>query len=158
MKEHHYQITMQWTGNEGSGTSSYKTYNRDHIIRVDEKYSLIHGSSDPAFMGNKMKYNPEELFVSSLSSCHMLWYLHLCSEKKIIVLDYIDEATGKIVEDKNGGRFVEVVLSPQVTVESEEMIPEAESLHQRANQMCFIANSCNFEIKHSPKIIALNTK
>lgn len=152
---HHYTIKTEWTGNEGSGTQTYQSYNRDHLISVTEKYDKISGSADPAFLGNSTKYNPEELFLSSLSACHMLWYLHLCSANGIIVIEYLDEATGVMQEDRNGsGRFVSVTLNPQVKITDSNKINEANELHEQANKMCFIANSCNFAIAHQATITA----
>lgn len=152
-KEHHYKTTIQWTGNKGTGTSGYRDYERSHIISVDHKIN-IEGSSDPSFRGDKTKYNPEEMFLSSLSSCHMLWYLHFCSEAGIIVTDYIDEATGIMAETTNGsGRFIEVTLHPKVTVTEKSMIEKAEQLHHKANEFCFIANSVNFLVKHIPIVL-----
>jgi organic hydroperoxide reductase OsmC/OhrA len=102
-------------------------------------------------LGDKSKYNPEELFLSSLSACHMLWYLHLCSEHKIIITEYADNATGIMEESENGsGRFTEVTLNPKVKVADKKMIAKANDLHKEANKMCFIANSCNFKIRHNP--------
>ena len=70
MKKHNYEIKVEWTGNEGKGTLNYKSYNRNHTIIADGKYSVINGSSDPSFLGDKTRYNPEDLFLSSLSACH----------------------------------------------------------------------------------------
>lgn len=152
-KEHYYKTTIQWTGNKGTGTSSYKDYERSHIISVEHKIS-IEGSSDPSFRGDQTKYNPEEMFLSSLSSCHMLWYLHFCSEAGIIVTDYIDEATGIMAETSNGsGHFTEVTLHPKVTVSERSMVEKAEQLHHKANEFCFIANSVNFPVKHIPIVL-----
>ena len=152
MKKHNYKITVQWTGNEGKGTVNYRSYNRDHSISSDGKYDTINGSSDPSFRGDKTKYNPEDLFLSSLSACHMLWYLHLCSVNKIIVTEYTDNATGIMEETANGsGKFVEVTLNPIVKITDPERIEKANALHAEANKMCFIANSCNFKIGHNPK-------
>lgn len=152
-KEHHYKLNLVWTGNRGSGTSAYTTYSRDHEIAVDGKPVLL-ASSDPSFRGNSSRYNPEELLVASLSSCHMLWYLHLCAENRVIVVDYIEEATGTMLETLDGGgAFVEVSLRPVVTVASADMVELAKSLHTKANQLCFIANSCNFPVYHHPKCI-----
>lgn len=149
-KEHHYSTTTQWTGNKGTGTSHYRNYDRSYTISIENK-TIIEGSSDPAFRGDKTKHNPEDLFLSSLSSCHMLWYLHFCSEAGIIVTNYIDHATGIMSETANGsGHFTEVVLHPTVTVTEESMIEKAIELHQKANEFCFIANSVNFPIKHAP--------
>lgn len=152
-KLHHYQTAIQWTGNKGSGTDHYTHYERDFNISIGDK-PIIHGSSDPAFRGDKNKYNPEDMLVSALSSCHMLWYLHLCSIEGVVVVEYTDYATGIMEERKDGsGCFTEVVLNPRVIVSFESMLPKATELHAVANQMCFIANSVNFPIKHHPEII-----
>lgn len=108
-------------------------------------------SSDPAFRGDRIKYNPEDLLVSSISSCHMLWYLHLCSEAGVVVLDYTDNATGIMDESSNGsGRFTQVTLNPVVIVAQDAMVDKANELHKKANEFCFIANSLNFPVKHNP--------
>jgi organic hydroperoxide reductase OsmC/OhrA len=152
-KLHHYKAEIQWTGNKGSGTDHYTHYERDYSIHIENK-PIINGSSDPAFRGDEKKYNPEDLLVSALSSCHMLWYLHLCSVEGVVVVEYTDSATGIMEERKDGsGCFTEVVLNPRVTVSLESMIPRATELHATANRMCFIANSVNFPIKHHPEII-----
>jgi len=93
VKQHNYKIQVAWTGNEGQGTKTYTSYKRDHAITVGGKPTLL-ASSDPGFRGDPARYNPEELLVASLSSCHMLSYLHLCAVNKIVVTDYQDEATG----------------------------------------------------------------
>lgn len=155
MKNHNYEIQIEWTGNEGKGTLNSKSYNRNHKIEADGKYDVINGSSDPSFLGDKTRYNPEELFLSSISACHMLWYLHLCSEHKIIVTEYLDNATGNMEETENGsGRFTEVILNPKVKIKDLNMIKKANELHEEANKMCFIANSCNFKILHQPNTTA----
>lgn len=149
MKKHNYNLKIQWTGNEDNGTANYKAYNRNHTISVNGKYDVINGSSDPAFLGDKSRYNPEELFLSSISACHMLWYLHLCSIHDVIVIEYLDNATGIMQEDEDeGGKFIEVILHPEVKVAEIEMIDKANKLHAEANKKCFIANSCNFKIEH----------
>jgi len=154
MKNHDYKVTVEWTGNLGKGTSDYKSYNRNHEIIVEGKYDTIKGSSDPSFLGDKSRYNPEDLFLSSLSSCHMLWYLHLCSVHNIVVTSYKDFATGTMEEAKDGsGKFTTVTLFPEVTITDISKLEKAKELHHEANKMCFIANSCNFEIRHSPTII-----
>ena len=103
---------MSWTGNRGQGTAGYTAYSRDHLIRVAGKPDIA-ATSDTAFRGSPGRYNPEELFVAALSSCHMLWYLHLCAVNDIVVTDYQDEALGTMVEtDDGGGYFKEVTLLP----------------------------------------------
>ncbi|WP_413513562.1 OsmC family protein [Myroides odoratus] len=152
MKEHHYQAQIEWTGNQGIGTDHYTHYERSHTIQIENK-PLIQGSSDPDFRGDPTKHNPEDMFISSLSSCHMLWYLHFCSVHNIIVEAYTDTVTGIMIEEKDGrGRFTEVTLHPIVTVQSQDMQEKALTLHKKASEFCFIANSVRFPIKHLPII------
>src|SRR5688572_6604565 len=101
MPLHHYQTKTIWTGNLGAGTKEYKAYERDHLIRIEGKPD-IQGSSDPAFRGDKTKHTPEDLFVSTLSTCHMLWYLHLCAKHGIVVTAYVDNASGVMEEHDDG--------------------------------------------------------
>jgi len=150
MPHHYYNTKTIWTGNRGQGTSEYKAYDRSHIIRIKDKTD-IQGSSDAAFRGDRTKHTPEELFVSTLSTCHMLWYLHLCAVNSVIVTEYTDEATGIMQEEPNGnGHFTEVILNPMVTVAEKSMIEKATALHHDAHKMCFIANSVNFPVSHKP--------
>nr|WP_299389310.1 OsmC family protein [Allomuricauda sp.] len=153
MKEHQYQIDLKWIGNEGEGTKDYRSYNRNFEISAPLKEHIIEGSSDPNFRGDSSRYNPEDTFVSSLASCHMLWFLHLCSTHKIAVLEYQDKATGIMVENKDGsGHFKEVTLHPDILVASPVDPELIDTLHAKANTMCFIANSCNFPIHHQPTV------
>lgn len=152
MKTHEYSLNLLWTGNSGLGTSNYRTYERSHTISIPGK-PLIEGSSDPAFRGDTSKYNPEELLVASLSSCHMLWYLHLCANSGIVVTSYSDNASGMMTETANGsGKFTEVTLRPKVQITDILRIEEAKNLHKKANELCFIANSVNFPVRHEPEI------
>lgn len=152
MKQHNYTATIAWTGNLGSGTDHYKNYARSHHISIDGK-AEIEGSSDPAFLGDPSKHNPEELLLGSLSSCHMLWYLHFCSVNKIIVEEYVDHATAIMVEEESGkGYFKEVTLNPSVRVKDSTMIAQAIELHKKASEYCFIANSVNFPVLHNPNV------
>jgi organic hydroperoxide reductase OsmC/OhrA len=152
-REHQYQTNLVWAGNKGSGTIDYRSYDRSYVISIDHKPD-IHGSSDSAFLGDKSRHNPEDLLVSALSSCHMLWYLHLCSENGVVVLDYKDHATGKMTLNADGsGQFTEVVLHPRVTISEEADIDKANALHEQANSLCFIAKSCNFPVRHEPECL-----
>jgi Predicted redox protein, regulator of disulfide bond formation len=148
--QHNYNLTVKWTGNNGTGTSHYTGFERSHSILVDNKVEIL-SSSDPAFRGDKTKHNPEDLLLASVSSCHMLWYLHLCAVDGIIVTDYIDNATGIMIESSDGGgKFSEISLHPTVTVANNSMIEKANEIHKKANQLCFIANSLNFPVHHKP--------
>jgi len=151
-KEHFYPVNVRWTGNLGRGTSNYNDYKRDHEISVPLKSPIL-ASSDPAFKGDKTRHNPEELLVASLSSCHMLWYLHLCSEAGIIVTAYEDDAEGTMVESEDrGGHFTHVMLRPAVKVVAGADITLALQIHEKAHHLCFIANSVNFPVRCEPSI------
>lgn len=151
LKEHLYTVTISWTGNKGSGTANYHSYEREHVISSANKPNIL-ASSDPAFCGDPTKYNPEELLLASLSSCHMLWFLHLCAQNKIIVTDYVDHPMGSMVETENGGgKFTAITLNPIVTVRDKAMLDKLDELHKKANERCFIANSLNFAVKHQAK-------
>lgn len=152
MKKHHYESTLTWTGNTGRGTADYRSYKRDYEIQIDGKVALL-GSSDPTFRGDKKRHNPEELFLASISSCHMLWYLHLCSNNGITVVEYQDRSKGEMIEKEGGaGYFETVTLHPKVVILELDKKELAMELHHKANEMCFIANSCNFKIRHEPSI------
>ena len=149
-KHHNYNVKIEWTGNKGTGTSSYRAYERSHSIQVEGKPEIL-GSSDPAFRGDNTKHNPEDMLVASLSACHMLFYLHLCAEAGITVVEYVDNVSGTMEETPNGGgRFTEVILRPTVTITDKSRTEEANQLHHKANELCFIANSCNFPVRHEP--------
>lgn len=151
--EHLYSAKITWTGNKGTGTSGYTDYERSHMISVSNKPDIA-ATSDPAFRGDPTCYNPEELLLASLSSCHMLWYLHLCAVEGVIVLEYVDQAQGTMVELKDGsGHFTEVLLSPTVKIQDVSMSVKAGALHDEAHKKCFIANSCNFPVRHRPNIV-----
>ena len=144
--EHHYQVRVEWQGNHGTGTSDYRAYGREHVISAPGKPD-IPGSADPAFRGDASRWNPEDLLLASLSSCHKLWYLHLCAMNGIRVLAYVDQADAVMIEDANGtGRFVSAVLHPVVTIGTGDDAAVARQLHHTAHQKCFIANSVNFPV------------
>lgn len=152
MKQHTYQVRVDWTGNDGQGTSTYSGYRRDHVITAEQK-TKIQGSSDPAFRGDGSRYNPEELLVASLSACHMLWYLHLCAVNHVTVLEYSDAACGLMQEHENGsGEFVRVLLQPKLKISPGDDRVKALALHAEAHALCFIARSVNFPVDVAPEI------
>ena len=151
-REHRYAVCVTWTGNLGSGTTDYRDYSRAYDISAEGK-PAISGSSDPAFRGDRSRWNPEELLVASLSACHKLWYLHLASEAGIVVTAYIDRAEGVMeITAAGAGRFKRVVLHPTVTVKAGSDIERARALHDPAQENCFIANSVNFPVECEPEI------
>jgi organic hydroperoxide reductase OsmC/OhrA len=152
MKHHSYEVGVHWTGNDGDGTKTYRSYRRDHTIAAEGKPQIL-GSSDPSFRGDRARYNPEELLVASLSGCHMLWYLHLCSANGVTVLDYHDAASGVMEEGDDGsGEFVRVVLRPAVKISAGDDRSKALALHSEAHRLCFIARSVKFPVEIAPEV------
>lgn len=146
-REHRYSVTLQWTGNTGTGTSGYRDYGRQHEISTEGK-AAIAASSDPAFRGDRARWNPEELLVAALSSCHQLAYLHLCAVAGVVVVEYVDHAEGVMAETPDGaGQFVRVVLRPKVTIAAGSDAVKALELHHEAHEKCFIARSVNFPVE-----------
>ena len=151
-KTHHYALSVTWTGNLGKGTADYRAYTRNHLITGMGKPDLL-GSSDPHFRGDATRYNPEELLVAALSSCHMLAYLHLCAINGVVVTNYQDHPTGTMTENPDGsGQLTEVTLRPEVTVTDAAMNGKCLALHDDAEKLCFIARSVNFPVRHLPTV------
>ncbi|MBL0286511.1 MAG: OsmC family protein [Bacteroidetes bacterium] len=145
-----YKLIMAWLGNEGTGTSGYKHYKRDFVV-VGEGKPPISGSSDVHFLGDIEKYNPEEMLLMSVSSCHMLWFLHLCAVSDVVVSEYSDEPTGVLeIFADGGGKFSEITLRPIISIIGQPSIEQLNSLQEKANKLCFIANSLNIKINHEP--------
>jgi len=154
MREHFYSLEVKWTGNLGKGTSGYTHYSRNHEISAEGKYATINASSDPAFRGEKERYNPEELFLSSISTCHMLWYLHLCADNGITVVEYIDQPEAIMEEETGkGGRFTHAVLKPKVSILEADKTDLAQSLHNKASEFCFTTQSVNFPVDTEGKVV-----
>ncbi|WP_114239237.1 OsmC family protein [Dyella sp. C9] len=150
--QHQYQVEVTWTGNQGTGTKTYQGYGRDHEIRIAGK-PVVQGSSDPLFRGDASKLNPEDMLVTALSTCHMLSYLHQAVLAGVVVTAYVDHAEGTMETSVNGGRFLEVVLRPVVTITAGSDAAKAEAAHEPAHHACFIANSVNFPVRCEPRIV-----
>ncbi len=150
-RQHRYTATVEWTGNRGEGTATYRSYDRDHEISAEHAASIL-GSADPAFRGNPSRWNPEQLLVAAAAQCHMLAYLHLATANGVVVTAYVDHPTAVMTEDSDGnGRFTEIVLHPLVTVTDAGMLETADGLHEQANATCFIANSLNLPVGHEAR-------
>jgi organic hydroperoxide reductase OsmC/OhrA len=151
-RKHLYETEIVWTGNRGTGTSTYRAYDRTLEITAAGT-PPIPGSADPAFRGDPARWNPEQLLLAALSQCHLLSYLHVCTVNGVVVTGYSDRASGTMEETGGGsGHFTEVVLRPAVEVASAEMVEKARSLHGEAQRLCFIANSVNFPVRHEPSV------
>jgi organic hydroperoxide reductase OsmC/OhrA len=150
MGDHIYKTRVVWTGDLGEGTRSYRAYGRDHKISAEGK-PAIPGSSDPVFRGDGARWNPAELLLASISACHQLWYLHLCADAGVVVTGYVDDAEGVEAVDADGsGRVISATLRPKVTLTAESDQDHARALHAKAHEMCFIANSLNFQVTVEP--------
>jgi organic hydroperoxide reductase OsmC/OhrA len=149
---HDYKARLVWDGNLGDGTSTYAGYGRKYRIQFDGKPDLA-GSADPIFRGDPSLYNPEDYFVASLSSCHLLSYLALCARSKINVIAYEDDASGTLImRPDGGGKFESVTLRPSVTLAPGSDEKRALELHETAHDMCFIAASVSIPVLHEPRI------
>ena len=86
--------------------------------------------------------------MASLSQCHMLWVLALCSQEGIVVTGYTDQPSGTMAQTPDGGGyFTEVVLRPVVEIADDRHREALTSVHERAHHLCFIANSVNFDVR-----------
>ncbi len=143
MSEH--RVTLTW--NRGGHDFTYEGYSRDHTWAF-EGGTTLEASAAPAYKGNADLVDPEEAFVASLSSCHMLTFLALCTKKKLVVERYTDNATG-FMEKNDEGRLAvtRVVLRPEIEFGAE--VPDTsvlDELHEKAHDVCFIANSVKTKI------------
>lgn len=150
-RQHSYGTHLSWTGNRGTGTSGYRDYDRSCELSAPDR-PVILGSADRVFHGDATRWNPELALLGALSQCHLLSYLHVCAVAGVVVTDYVDDAVGTMEQNGIGGRFVEVVLRPHVTVAEHAMVERATALHADAHAACFIAASVNFPVRHEPVV------
>lgn len=143
---HTYRVSCSWTDELGAGTRDYDSYSRNHVIAVDGKPS-IDASADGAFRGDPDRLNPEELFVASLASCHMLRFLHLCGDSGLMLRSYRDVATATMTENASVGEFSEVILKPACRFDGNVDPDLVEDLHRRAHASCFIARSVRCPVR-----------
>lgn len=146
--KHLFKATVQWTSEQNQEDSSKRFYSKSHQINIEGK-PVLNVSAAKTFKGDPELYNPEDLLLSSLVSCHMMSYLYVCAQNGIEVLTYSDAAEATLEVSPDGsGRIVEVGLYPKVKIANADKIELANELHKKANQLCFIANSCNFPVVH----------
>ncbi|QEO13408.1 OsmC family peroxiredoxin [Agromyces intestinalis] len=154
--EHGFEIALEWTGDRGTGTSGYRAYGRQHVVRAEGKVHELAGSSDRAFHGDRDRWNPEELLLAAVADCHLLSYLHVAANHGVIVRGYTDAPIATLrLDGRGGGSIVEAVLRPRVVVASPEMADLAQELHREASEKCFIAASVAFPVRHEPTVAVL---
>jgi organic hydroperoxide reductase OsmC/OhrA len=148
MSEH--KVTVDWE--RETPDFAYETYNRDHDWSFDAGVT-VRASANPAYLGSETCVDPEEAFVASLSSCHMLTFLAIAARKRYVVDGYRDEAVGVLAKDAAGRLAVtRVTLRPQVRFGGDK-VPgpeELRQLHDQAHHACFIANSVKTEVVVEP--------
>ena len=150
--QHIFKSELNWKSNLDNNTQGTTRLSRRHKIEIEGK-QILELSAAKAFKGDADLHNPEDMLLSALTSCHMMSYLYVCSQHNIEVLAYSDNSEGKLeVEGTGKGRFSRVDLNPVVTIKNERNLELAKELHTKANELCFIANSCNFPIHHHAKI------
>lgn len=155
---HCYRVTVSWTSTPGRTTTTRSSYSRDTELSAGAKPPIA-GSSDPAFLGDSARWNPEELLVASLSQCHLLWYLDFAARAGVEVTDYVDEPIGLMAEQLSGaGQFSEVTLRPTVTITPDADPATALRLHSDAHAHCFIARSMNFPVRHEPTVHVVKSR
>jgi organic hydroperoxide reductase OsmC/OhrA len=132
-----------------SADFTYDTYNRAHDVTFKDGTIVLPGSAAPTFRGDADRVDPEEAFVASLSSCHMLTFLAICARKRLVVDSYEDEADGHLEKGSNGRLWMaHVTLRPRVHFAPGTSIDEATlaDIHHKSHEECFIANSVKTEV------------
>lgn len=148
-KQHDYTSLIEWTGDRGDGTRTYRGYDRTWNIATPGK-PVVPCSNDPLLGGDPTLHNPEDLLLSSLSACHMLWYLHLASSAGIVVRGYQDQPIGVGESTPDGaGLFVRATLKPHIKVERGADLSKADAIHREIHKVCFIARSVNFPVDYA---------
>lgn len=151
MAEVQYHAKLVWSGAALGPTRSVESYSREFRVEIDGKPPL-HGSADPAFHGDAALYNPEDLLMSALCSCHMLSYLAVCAHAGIAVLSYEDAALGTLARRDGKVKFVDVLLRPKVVLEPGSDVEKAKALHDKAHNICVIVSSVNFPVRHEAEL------
>jgi organic hydroperoxide reductase OsmC/OhrA len=148
-KKHSYHTNLTWIGHSEK-MPSFKRHNRSYVLEIEGK-PPIPGSSDPGFRGDGSRWNPEDLLVAALSSCHHLFFMYLCGQAGIEVLGYEDRAEGTMEENADGsGQFSEVTLRPRVKLAPGSDVKAAELIHHTSHEKCFIARSVTFPVRNEP--------
>jgi len=143
---HDYTLQLNW-----SGDKELSCHSNDRLYQIQiEGKELILGSADKPFFGNPNLYNPEDLLLSALSSCHMMSFYYVCRKRDVAIHSYQDNPVGTVKVNIDGsGQFEHVTLNPQIILVDASQIALATELHNEASKLCFIANSCNFEIEYN---------
>ncbi len=144
MSEH--KVSVNWS--RESDDFQYKNYNREHTWNF-ENGIVVQASAAPDYLGKAECVNPEDAYVASLSSCHMLTFLAIASYQGFTIDSYVDEAVGILDKNESGRMAVtQVTLKPTIQFSGEKVPSDEElnTLHDKAHRECFIANSVTTEV------------
>lgn len=151
-KTYGYELTVTWNGNLGTGTSGAKAFSRMLTLESPGKTPLT-ASADTPFHGDEAEWNPEEMLLGALSSCHMLSYFYVAVQRGFVVLEYVDTPTATLTLDRDGsGAITVATLRPRVVVADARMRDAALAAHEEAARLCFIANSVRFPVICEPEV------
>jgi organic hydroperoxide reductase OsmC/OhrA len=152
--EHVFECRLDWTGAANGAVKDYASYSREVRVEIAGKPAL-RASAAEVFRGDASLWNPEDMLVASLSTCHCLSYLALAARAGIPVTAYEDDARGTMDLVDKVMRFTRVLLRPKVTLAAgaEAHVDKARALHTKAHHECFIASSVNFPVDHEPTIV-----
>jgi organic hydroperoxide reductase OsmC/OhrA len=154
---HIFKAKVNWQLGHNETTQNPKGFSRNHVVNIANKKAPLEVSAAKPFRGAPTLYNPEDLLLSALASCHMMSYLYVCAQHNIEVLNYEDHAEAILdVEASGRGHFTKVTLNPVVTIKDALQQELAKTLHNKANSLCFIANSCNFPVTHHAEVYIKN--
>ena len=151
MSEHHAGVI--WS--RSSADFTYESYNRTHEMTFKSGALRLAASAAPAFRGDANRVDPEEAYVASLASCHMLSFLAICARKRLKVEHYEDQAVGHLQKEPGGKLWIaRVLLSPKIQFGADTTVgePALLDLHHRAHEECFIANSVKTEVTVAPRL------
>jgi organic hydroperoxide reductase OsmC/OhrA len=152
MKNHTFTLSLEWEKPSGTAPSPRDPIRRRHSISHPDKHVIL-GSSAGAFHGEGERWNPEELLLASLAQCHMLTFFYLAQREGLQVSDYRDTPEATLQTHPDGsGNITHVTLKPQVTIR-EGFSGDIDGLHARAHELCFIARSVNFPVRHDATVI-----
>jgi organic hydroperoxide reductase OsmC/OhrA len=150
MADHH--ASLRWK--RSSPDFTYNSYNRAHDVVFKDGKVVVPFSAAVAYKGDADRVDPEDAFVGSLSSCHMLTFLFICSQKKLVVDTYEDDAVGTLEKGPNGKLWMaHVTLKPRAKFAAGVTVDKAtlDEIHHRAHEDCFIAISVKTEVSVEPQ-------
>jgi organic hydroperoxide reductase OsmC/OhrA len=150
MSEHHAGVRWKRT----SPDFTYETYNRSHTMVFKAGKVTLSASASPVYRGDAALVDPEEAYVASLSSCHMLTFLAICARKRLTVDSYEDDASGVMEKGEHGKIWVShVTLRPSVRFAPDANVDAATlaHIHHDSHEHCFIANSVKTDVRVEPR-------